>query len=370
MVRSHGVAYQADMSRRIEYGSGYFEHYEALRGTPIASAITRGRIDFVNRHHGNGMLVDVGIGSGEFIEERSKAGAPSMGFDINPIAKAWLEKRGLYTDNLRKYPAYSFWDVLEHCEEPAQYLTRVQAGAWVFVSIPIFKSLDSIRESKHYKPGEHLYYWTVEGFLEYMSLWGFRVVEVSDFETRAGRDSIGSFAFRKDLPGYSETVGQYTEMHASRHYGDSAHLYFQQIANCVISANPASILDYGCGRSDLVAYFWNDGMRKVARYDPAIPKYKDMPSGPFDMVLCCDLMEHIDMRFVDRVLAEVRGLSEHAIFSISTKPARAKLPDGRNAHVTLLQHEEWIAWLREYYPGEVKQHGSGWDHILLLECRS
>ena len=55
------------------------------------------------------------------------------------------------------------------------------------------------------------------------------------------------------------------------------------------------------------------------------------------------------MRHVDRVLEEIRSVSRNAIFTIATKPARAKLPDGRNAHVTLLSPEEWREWIEDIF---------------------
>ena len=58
-------------------------------------------------------------------------------------------------------------------------------------------SVYSIRDSKHYRPGEHLYYFTELGFAQWMARHGFELLEVSNFETKAGRDSILSFAFRR-----------------------------------------------------------------------------------------------------------------------------------------------------------------------------
>jgi len=63
---------------------------------------------------------------------------------------------------------------------------------------PIFPDLTAIRASKHYRPGEHLYYFTEDGLVRWMALHGFLLRERNDFETRAGRDSILSFAFLRD----------------------------------------------------------------------------------------------------------------------------------------------------------------------------
>jgi superfamily I DNA and RNA helicase len=71
------------------------------------------------------------------------------------------------------------------------------------------------------------------------------------------------------------------------------------------------------------------------------------------------------MSGVDRVLGEVRQKGATAVFTISTKLARAKLPDGRNAHVTLLTRSEWIRWVSEVF-GKVEPLASNWEHELVL----
>ena len=66
-------------------------------------------------------------------------------------------------------------------------------------------ALRAVRASKHYRPGEHLLHFTEEGFVAWMRMHGFQLLECSDFEMQAGRESILSFAFRRfawpDRPG-------------------------------------------------------------------------------------------------------------------------------------------------------------------------
>lgn len=354
-----GIAYQKDMTVTVEYGKAYFEHYESYRDER-AQKITAGRVEFVKRHH-EGPLLDIGIGCGAFVTQHGNA----HGFDVNPHAIQWLKDRNLYADQLQNYKALTFWDVIEHVKDPNSYFKRVQRDALVFVSIPIFKDLTKVRDSKHYKPGEHFYYFTESGFVEWMALYGFRLLERSDHETEAGRDSIVSFAFKRDLPGYRDFIGAYAEMHSTRHYGASASMYLPYVLPIVKELKPSSILDYGCGRSDLAAHFWRDGERTIGRYDPAIPEFKQMPEGKFGLVMCCDVMEHIPMAAVDRVLEQIREKSNKVFFCISTKPARAKLPNGQNAHVTLLKKSEWARWIAEVF-GSATTINTEWDHVLMV----
>jgi len=191
---SRGVAYQKDMTHRVPYDAAYFNKCAAYEDQTIARALNAGRIAMVDRHVGQDTLVlDIGIGSGEFIKKRPR----TKGFDINPVAVRWLRKHQLFSAELSGFWAFTFWDVLEHVEEPEIYFRRMVPGSWVFVSLPIFYDLTRIRESKHYRPGEHLYYWTESGFVKWMHDHDFDLVERSDYETLAGRDSIISFAFHR-----------------------------------------------------------------------------------------------------------------------------------------------------------------------------
>ncbi|HEX9810639.1 MAG TPA: methyltransferase domain-containing protein [Burkholderiales bacterium] len=357
-----GVSYQADMRVTMQYDRAYFEKFAAYDAA-IADRLNRARIEFVNRHCGDGASVlDIGIGCGQFVAGR----ANTDGFDVNPHAVKWLRAKDRYGEDPRQYKGVTFWDVLEHVPDPESYLRRVPQYGWVFASVPLFERIEDIRASKHYKPGEHLYYWSAQGFIEWMKLYGFSLVARSDHEMECGRDCVGAFAFQRCLVDYRGLLGQYIETHATRHYGSSAGAYLSQFAAVVREAKPKAILDFGCGRSDLVAHFWLDGERHIARYDPGIPAYKEMPDRAFDLVFCCDVMEHIRMADVDRIFGEIRAKSNRVIFVISTKPARAVLPNGMNAHVTLLTDSEWMRWVAEAF-GRCERIHYEVPHLLLLK---
>ncbi len=350
LCEHRGIAYQIT-GHKYEYEDAYWTEYQNRAGTKIANRINDFRLEFIKEFAKKEKLLDVGIGSGEFLTRRNleTVQKKTYGVDVNPRAKEWLKEKELYSDNFEAFNFFTFWDVVEHVDMPELYFRQIKKGGYLFTSIPIFNDLHDVPNSKHYKPGEHLYYFTEKGFIDYMSLWGFRLLKQADGETQAGRESILSFAFIKDLPDRKEMIGLYDKMHSEKHYGDSAHLYFKEIADLVIKLNPVSILDYGCGRSDLSCYFWNDGKRMIRKFDPAIVKYKEYPEGEYGLVLAIDILEHIRMADIDYILKELRDKSMNVIFVISMKPARAKLPDGQNAHVTLLTKSEWMRWIKDYF---------------------
>lgn len=368
LCEKRAVAYQKYMRQdRVEYGADYLAKVDAYDGSEIAKAVNAGRCAMLVRHLPmKATVLDIGAGSGAFVRDAAAAGFRMSGLDVIPDAVARLLAAGVYADDPHVFDAVTLWDSLEHMEEPEKYLRSVRKGSHLFASIPVFEDLRKIRESKHYRPGEHLYYWTPDGFAAWMAMYGFRLLEVSTHETDAGRASISAFAFVRDLPDYHDHIAAYKEMHSTRHYGDSStEEYLPIVAQVVSERKPKSILDYGCGRSDLASHFWRDGERKIERYDPAIGKYKVMPEGRFDIVFACDLMEHVPVAFVDQILTEIRMKSATALFAISTILARAKLPDGRNAHVTILTKSEWTRWVAEYF-GPVKTIKAKHEHELVL----
>lgn len=188
-----GCAYQADMTVTVSYDAAYFGKCRSYEDKEIAVKINAGRIAIVQKHYGDGPCLDVGVGSGEFVRKRMS----TWGTDVNPVAIRWLASHNLLADSLDGFGAYTFWDVIEHVPAPKEYFDAIRSGAYLFTSIPVFHDLMRVRESKHYRPGEHLYYWTDEGFIWWMDRHGFDFLERQDFEVQAGRESIYSYAFRK-----------------------------------------------------------------------------------------------------------------------------------------------------------------------------
>lgn len=203
-----GVAYQRDMrAGRVQYDADYMAKVDAYEGTPVARAVNAGRCALLTRHLKPGTWVlDYGAGSGAFVRDAAQAGFCANGFDVMHQAKKRLFEAGMYAEDPSGFDAVTLWDTIEHLEEPGAVLRQVRTGAALFVSIPIFDDLRRIRDSRHYRPGEHLYYWTSEGFVGWMALYGYRLLEQSDHEIIAGRENIGAFAFIRDVWSHARAV--------------------------------------------------------------------------------------------------------------------------------------------------------------------
>lgn len=173
------------------YDEAYFQRYQKMADTDMGHALTKSRIDLVARHY-SGTVVDVGIGSGQFVENRPD----TKGFDVNPFGIAWLVRQNKFADiYARRYDALTFWDSLEHIRNPEKAISN--ARKWVFVSIPVFQDFDHIFCSRHFRPDEHYWYFTPAGIISWFLSQGFVLEESNNEETRLGRDSIGSYAFRR-----------------------------------------------------------------------------------------------------------------------------------------------------------------------------
>ncbi len=174
----------------VPYDAAYFAKYLIMDETITGLELTRARVDMVQRHF-TGTGVDIGIGGGRFVEESGW-----MGYDVNRDAIGWLQENGLYLNPYsRIVDAITCWDSLEHIPEPEKLLKQVDK--WLFVSMPIYTDSADCLQSKHFRPGEHIHYFTHEGFIKFCAENGFELVEFNIQEIDLGRENITSFAFRR-----------------------------------------------------------------------------------------------------------------------------------------------------------------------------
>jgi hypothetical protein len=175
----------------IDYGADYFEHYRQLDETPCGAKLTAMRIALLEPYW-NGGVIDIGIGGGRFVLEREH----TLGYDINPQARDWLKSAGKWCDPFSApVAAVTMFDSLEHIRDPGPLLAQVQH--YVFVSCPIFTGPAHVLESKHYKPGEHYWYFEQRGLETMMKMNGFKMLYYDTREQDAGRVDIGSAVFKR-----------------------------------------------------------------------------------------------------------------------------------------------------------------------------
>jgi FkbM family methyltransferase len=122
-------------------------------------------------------------------------------------------------------------------------------------------------------------------------------------------------------------------------YGISGSKRAVTVRKLIDKTAPLTILDYGCGKGSLGAAL----DRPIWEYDPAIPG-KDAPPRPADLVICSDVLEHVEPECLDATLLDLARCTLKVCYAvINTGPAIKVLADGRNAHLV----QQPAAWWKE-----------------------
>lgn len=193
LLWSDELGYGWHAREAMDYDDDYWQSYVERDVSPIGDELTQARIDIVRKFlgHNASEVIDIGIGGGRFVGQIG-----CYGFDVNDKAIQWLsEQRRLRDPYADGCLAITCWDSLEHIQDPEELVNKVDE--FVFVSMPIYKDQADCLKSKHYKPGEHLWYFTEGGLIAYMRKLGFDCLLVDDIESRIGREGITSFVFRR-----------------------------------------------------------------------------------------------------------------------------------------------------------------------------
>jgi 2-polyprenyl-3-methyl-5-hydroxy-6-metoxy-1,4-benzoquinol methylase len=155
---------------------------------------------------------------------------------------------------------------------------------------------------------------------------------------------------------------QNRELHNNPNYGTSSAKWVNEVRGIAQTYAAQSILDYGCGKGLL-----KQSLPNIAEYDPAI-EGKDEPPAPADLVVCTDVLEHIEPELLDAVLDDLKRLTKRVgFFTIATRPAKKVLSDGRNAHLIQESHKWWLPKLTERFTLRNFINRGG-DFIVVVEC--
>jgi hypothetical protein len=186
-----GVGYLPVRAGIAPYDQAYFEKYVGYARTQMGRDLTAARMALVARHW-HGPVLDIGIGSGQFVETRPD----TYGYDVNHAGIDWLNERGLWANPwIESTNAACFWDVLEHIPDFDRLLERIDQR--VFCCLPIFSGPGHIFASRHYRPDEHCWYFSMRGFVLTMNTLGWTMLETCLDEVELGREGIMSFAFAR-----------------------------------------------------------------------------------------------------------------------------------------------------------------------------
>lgn len=126
---------------------------------------------------------------------------------------------------------------------------------------------------------------------------------------------------------------------APRGYGQRGDKWAKTVAGIVERHHVTSILDYGCGQGSLALALPQLG---IVEYDPAIAGKDEPPTRTFDLVVCTDVLEHVESDKIDAVVRHISRLTERYLVAVvSLVPTSKTLTDGRQAHILLRSREWW-----------------------------
>lgn len=137
------------------------------------------------------------------------------------------------------------------------------------------------------------------------------------------------------------------QLHRHRNdYGVKGDKHLRRVRRVRNQYRADTVLDYGCGSAALARH----AEFPVACYDPCIPDYSELPY-PSDMIVCTDVLEHVEPEKLDAVLRHIRNLMRVCgYFVIATRPDRSKsLPDGSNPHRVIKPGHWWKHQMGFYF---------------------
>jgi hypothetical protein len=152
---------------------------------------------------------------------------------------------------------------------------------------------------------------------------------------------------------------EYRELNARMHrenlaFGVGGGKHAETVTRLKIKTGAASVLDYGAGKGYLAKAL----KFPIWEYDPAIPG-KDHAPRPAELVVCTDVLEHVEPDKLQAVLDDLRRVTIRiGFFVIHTGPSSKNLPDGRNAHLIQQPEPWWREQLGRFFQiGAINQAG-------------
>jgi hypothetical protein len=144
----------------------------------------------------------------------------------------------------------------------------------------------------------------------------------------------------------AENIRQHTE---STGYGERGYKHLPDVLAFAQRIDAKSVLDYGCGKGSLATHARRVSPLPFTNYDPAIPMYAAEPA-PADLVVCTDVLEHIEPLCLQDVLQHLASLGLKGFyFQIACRPAKRVLSDGRNAHLLVREPYFWLDNVRHHF---------------------
>jgi len=140
----------------------------------------------------------------------------------------------------------------------------------------------------------------------------------------------------------------------SETFGDGGARWAEMIKEQIDVTNEPvkTILDYGCGKGALASCGSMRGY-EFTEYEPSRKDRCRVPMSPedvCDVVVCSEVLEHIEPERISYVVAHIAVLTKRfAFLTIALRLSNKKLDDGRNAHLIIKPREWWREQLESHF---------------------
>lgn len=155
------------------------------------------------------------------------------------------------------------------------------------------------------------------------------------------------------------------ELHEGVKYGTGSYRWDQMVLSLRDEVMARTVLDYGCGKGNL-----RKALEKpdwITEYDPAVKGKDAPPKDRADLVVCTDVLEHIEPDLLDNVLNHIKSLTRKLVFVvIATRESSQSLSDGRNAHLIIEDADWWKAKIADFFR-VVTWHSDGGEVVCTLQ---
>jgi hypothetical protein len=221
-----------------------------------------------------------------------------------------------------------------------------------------------------YPEGSGIIYNTTTGMLEAAKqIWheldqlgDVRVTFYGDGLVQAMAKNYKKNAKRADFVAFAKPVlisEEYRALNVQLHrdnlaYGVGGGKHADTVLKLCERLKTTSVLDYGCGKG----YLAKKLPFPIWEYDPAISG-KDQAPRPADIVVCVDVLEHVEPDKIVLVLDDLRRCTRKVgWFVIHTGPSSKTLSDGRNAHLIQRPSAWWEKHMADFFEiGKVMESG-------------
>lgn len=174
--------------------------------------------------------------------------------------------------------------------------------------------------------------------------------------------------FKTITPAYREICQQ---MHQKEGYGSGGWRHGKEVVDLADKVAAKTVLDYGAGKQALEKHLLHQYPGRfddIQSYDPGVPEISRAPL-PADLVVCTDVLEHIEPECLDDTLAHLCYLTRKAGYLvIATFEARHNfLPDGRQAHLIVEGAPFWKDKVEKFFKigrTHYDAHNEHLEHII------